>query len=696
MQANHKETTRARSRGDGVRRGALRAWRVAAYLFMAGLFVAPGWAQQTAQWQPLTVEWSGPAGLEELGGAVNPFLDYRLSVTFSNSVTGASYTVPGFYAGNDASGDSVWRAHFTPDAAGVWQYEVDFRSAPGVAVLLDDELDDALHPEVAFDGQRGVRRIAPRDASAPGFLSAGRLAYTGGHYLETLGDGKAFIKTGLNSPENLLGYAGFDNTYTGGELLDFAAHAQDWNPGDPTFTTTNPEGNIPGARDGKGLIGAMNYLGEQGVNAVYVMVNNIGGDGRDTHPYADPDVVNNGSAGNDNLHFDVSKLDQWNTVFEHAQRNGVLVQLMLNEAEGGNVMELDDGELGVERKLYYRELVARFGHLNGLNWNISEEYNRNRGTIGEMSPDKVKEFAAYLSALDAYDHPLTVHNGNYADWPIGTAYPEQHFNFSEVGQRNEWEPFFGHEDFDLLSYQIYNEDGLSDEVEALRARSVQRGRPIPIMIDEPATFETLGLGPEEHNNSTEDVVRRRLTYDVLFSGGGIGWFVRPEDTSLDDFRPYEQIYREARLAREFMEVWLPVTEMTPNDDLLRGADDDYGGAEVLANAGEVYAFYLPNGSNDDNNLHAQGYPELDLRDALDTSFRLHWFNPRSGELVDAGLTLAGGDWASIGATPDGAGNPNDWVGVAVALRVIPEPAGAVPTAAVLLARSRRVRDQIVS
>ena len=34
---------------------------------------------------------------------------------------------------------------------------------------------------------------------------------------------------------------------------------------------------------------------------------------------------------------------------------------------------LDQGELGVERKLYCRELVARFGHALALNWNLGEE-----------------------------------------------------------------------------------------------------------------------------------------------------------------------------------------------------------------------------------------------------------------------------------------------------------------------------------
>jgi len=46
-----------------------------------------------------------------------------------------------------------------------------------------------------------------------------------------------------------------------------------------------------------------------------------------------------------------------------------------SEAEEPNKRELDDGELGTERMLYYRELIARFGHHLALQWNLCEEYN---------------------------------------------------------------------------------------------------------------------------------------------------------------------------------------------------------------------------------------------------------------------------------------------------------------------------------
>ena len=41
--------------------------------------------------------------------------------------------------------------------------------------------------------------------------------------------------------------------------------------------------------------------------------------------------------------------------------------------ETENEMLLDNGEVGVERRLYYRDLIARFGHHLALNWNLGEE-----------------------------------------------------------------------------------------------------------------------------------------------------------------------------------------------------------------------------------------------------------------------------------------------------------------------------------
>ena len=89
---------------------------------------------------------------------------------------------------------------------------------------------------------------------------------------------------------------------------------------------------------------------------------NILSDGKDVWPYSDH---------NERYRFDCSKLDQWEIVFDHMERKGVMLHLLTQETE--NETLLDNGETSVQRKVYYKELIARFGHHLGIIWNMGEE-----------------------------------------------------------------------------------------------------------------------------------------------------------------------------------------------------------------------------------------------------------------------------------------------------------------------------------
>ena len=67
---------------------------------------------------------------------------------------------------------------------------------------------------------------------------------------------------------------------------------------------------------------------------------------------------------------------------------------------------LDGGALGNERKLYCRELIARFAHNLALNWNIGEE--------NTQSTEEIRDMATYIHDLDPYRHPIVIHT--YPDW----------------------------------------------------------------------------------------------------------------------------------------------------------------------------------------------------------------------------------------------------------------------------------------
>ena len=105
------------------------------------------------QWHKITLVLNGPATSEM--AEENPFLDYRLEATFSQG--GRSYTVPGYFAadGNagesSASGGSIWKVHFRPDAPGSWTYKISFQKGGNLAVLDGQEKGEP----VLHDGYEG-------------------------------------------------------------------------------------------------------------------------------------------------------------------------------------------------------------------------------------------------------------------------------------------------------------------------------------------------------------------------------------------------------------------------------------------------------------------------------------------------------------------------------------------------------------
>ncbi len=582
------------------------------------------------KWHTVSIDFQGPSTSE--AAATNPFTDYRLDVTFTHVATGKTYVVPGFFDGNGTGSGTgnVWRTRFTPDEPGAWSYTAAFRTGSNVAVA--DSASLGSFATTGPHGQSGNFSVADLDPNAKGFKAQGRLEYVGGHYLK-FRDGDYWLKGGADSPENILGYSGFDNTPN--FRHQYAAHAGDWNSGDPDWTNDAPNGS--GTRTGKNIIGALNYLSQQHVNSIYFLPMNIGGDAKDTWPYVGP-INRSGSSSNDNTRFDISKLAQWEIVFNHAQEKGLNLQVVLNEAEVANKQELDNATLGVERKLFYREMIARFGHHNALQWNISEEYN----ALLNLGENTVRQFADFITSIDPYHHPITVHNaGN--------------------NLANTWYKFLGEDRWSLTSIQQAGVvDGLGLVVEDMRTRSANAGHPLVIMIDEPGSIDVDAGGA--------DNVRKRMTWDIYLSGGSVEWFTETMDQSLENFRQFEQVYRETWYARQFLEQNTRFWEMTPMDSLVAGEDPDFGGAEVFAILGQQYAIYLPDGSNDDYN---GGAPILDLTGWDGATFQLKWYNPRSGTFVGNPLLLTGGDWVSLGFTPDGLHSTNDW---AALVTLVPEPA----------------------
>src|SRR5262245_17325039 len=77
------------------------------------------------EWHRVTLTLNGPQASES-GEDPNPFLDYRMTVTFVHESGAPKHVVPGYFAadGNagatSATAGNKWRAHFAPDKTGRW------------------------------------------------------------------------------------------------------------------------------------------------------------------------------------------------------------------------------------------------------------------------------------------------------------------------------------------------------------------------------------------------------------------------------------------------------------------------------------------------------------------------------------------------------------------------------------------------
>ncbi len=540
---------------------------------------------QQQQHQPIVLNFEVVETSEHAG--VNPFTDYRLNVTFR--LGDKSYMVPGFYAadGNAAetsadSGD-VWRCIFTPDSPGNWAYEVSFRKGSEVAVSLDPFEGAAVMPH---DGKTGSFEVVPVSTSQQGFNRHGRLINMGTGYFHYY-DGTPLVKFGANSPENFLAYSDFDGTYSYDPeksfLKTWEPHIQDWKNGDPTWQNGK----------GKGIIGALNYLSAEGMNAVYALTLNIEGDARDVWPFTSHEKSHF-------LRYDVSKLAQWDVVFSHAERKGIIMHLITQEKE--NELILDDGYTLKERRLYYRELVARFGYHKNIIWNMGEE--NGAAPFWRQGQNDQQRFAMirFLKEIDPYHHPVMIHT-----LPV------------QEERAEILEPLLGFDRLDGISMQVADVTEIHDDFLHWIDESAKANRRWIMAMDE--------IGPWHTGTRTDaddpghDTLRAEVLYGTLLAGGAgvewyFGWLKPPNDLNAEDWRSRENIWKQSNIARGLF-TRIPYTSMK-NANALLSTQDGY----CFAQAGKVYLTYLKKG----------GETVLDLSDIDDDiTFNMTWLNPRTGE-----------------------------------------------------------------
>ncbi|MCH7228406.1 DUF5060 domain-containing protein [Haloferula sp. A504] len=600
------------------------------------------------KWHRVTLHCPGPATSET--AEPNPFADYRLDATFSHPGSGKSYVVPGFYAADgdaaESSGDAgdQWQVRFRPDEEGTWNYVLSFRSGDDIAIDAGAGISAGY-----FDGEAGSFEVGPTDKAAPDLRAKGRLEYVGAHHLRFAETGEWFMKCGTDAPENLLAYEDFDATPDAGN------RRKSWSPHAADYDASRMSGFTWQGGKGSELLGAIDYLASEGLNAFSFLTFNIDGDDDNVFPHRLVGDVDAYEAVSDNQRwnggvvykdrFDVSKLDQWDRIMSFGGTRGMFLHFKTQETE--NDQRLDGGALGRERILYYRELVARFGHHLALNWNIGEE-NTN-------TPAQRIEFAQWFHDHDPYRHPVVLHT-----------YPDQ--------KSAVYSPLLGNAStYAGASLQTNNASFSKVFADTLAwvGNSAAAGRKWVVACDEPGDAQHALRPDDDAGNSHLDGRRNALWGHALAGGAGVEWYFgyrhAHSDLTCQDFRSRDRFWD---VCRHFLEFWeisgAPFWTMSNANALVSGSGNNAN--RCLASPGSHYVVQLYRGDGG-------GTTTLDLTGAAGDLF-VRWFDPRNGGAMRQGsvTTVSGGGVVTLGRAPD---SPDeDWiVHVSPARMDSPVPAG---------------------
>lgn len=577
-----------------------------------------------SQYHMVELSFAGPETNED--DADNPFFNYQLTVQFKHA--DIQYDIRGFYAADgqayetSADAGNVWKVRFTPDRPGLWTYKAMLYHGDSVSLMPNP--DPSLAVPLAVADNSGSFMVTRTDKDGPDFRAFGRIEAHNG-YFRYAGTGRYWLKGGADSPENFLAYSDFDGTYriqassrqgeasTNNQIHRYAPHLQDWQSGDPSWQQDK----------GKSMIGAINYLASKGMNVAYFLVNNINGDGKDVWPYVDP---------NDFTRFDVSKLEQWEIVFRHMQSKGILLHVVLQETE--NETMLDNGDTGPLRKLYLNEMMARFGHHNGLIWNIGEENGPANFTPVAQNDRQRRDMISYLKVNDPYNHPVLLHTHSH-----------------DPPRADVLDQILGFDQLDGLSLQVGQRENAASVVREWRKKSMDAGHRWLIAMDEIGKWDT--GAKQDADDPDHESLRRYVLWGTLLSGAaGVEWYFgannEHNDLTTEDWRTRDRLWEITEYALDFFEEHLSYWEMEPTPELINSRD-----AYCLSQAGSIYALYLP----------GPGNYRLDLS-SVQGDFVIGWYDPLAGGDIQKGSleTVTGGNIVDLGSPPaESAGGGQDWV-----------------------------------
>ncbi len=585
------------------------------------------------RWHKVTLSFTGPNSSESANP--NPFTDYRLDVTFTNG--SSSYTIPGYYAGCENAQDSgcnsgnVWKVHFSPGKTGTWNWTASFKSGDDIAIKSGGSSAGFM------DGDTGSFNIAESNKSGRDHRAKdkGMLQYVGEHYLRYSGtnpenpNGDWFVKAGADSPENAFNYVDFDATPNYKNTLNKVG-SKTWQPHQQDYVASDASSYTWGNGKGTEILGMINYLSGEGANVLSFLTWNTNGDGGAVFPHTLSVSLNEyGNTGQGQQwnkvnkdRFDVSKLAQWEKVMEYADKKGMYLHFKTMETENDNLMDGDN--FGRQRKLYYRELIARFSHHLAMNWNLTEETT--------LKDAVAIATASYIKDLDPYDHNIVIHT-----------YPNQH--------DLKYDPLLGNKS-DLTGASIQTDKTkVHNDVRKWLEKSRNAGKKWIVANDEQGSA---GEGVRVSDKRIRDEV---LWGTLLAGGAGVEYYSGYTDDDGDingnDHRKRGDKYKDGGHALAFFNNYLQsyMIDMVSSDGVTSDGND-----YVFAKAGEVYAIYRPNGGT--TAITVQG---------ANNGYKVQWYNPRAGGALTAAQTLGNNLTA-----PD---STNDWVALVLKDGTTPPPSG---------------------
>ena len=299
--------------------------------------------------------------------------------------------------------------------------------------------------------------------------------------------------------------------------------------------------------------------------------------------------------------------------------------------ETENDQYLDGGSLGNERKLYYRELIARFSHNLALNWNLGEETTN---TTSEL-----QSYAQYFYDNDPYRHNVVLHT-----------YP---------GEKDKrYGPLLGNASkLTGLSMQTSNSSFGQEHGDVLKwvEASENAGRPWVVAVDEPGDAGKALRPDNDAGNSHEDARKKALWGTFMGGGAGNEWYFGYQhahsDLTCEDFRSRDNFWDYSRYALNFFNAHnVPFVSMDNRNELIGNSNNDNSSGYCFAKTGTHYVIYLPSGGSKNLNLNG-----------VSGSFSVKWYDPRNGGSLKNGTvaTINGGGNRSIGNAPNNTGK--DWV-----------------------------------